>query len=201
MAMYPTVYRLPLHYNTEIGRIITRFAFLESRLRVIAYLLLNLSPKEGRLAVRLGRIGDAISIIQRLLALQSFTTTQNLDKLSTECKKMERFRDRLAHGIWAKHPGAKTPVLQVTSGSYALSQGGESISAKINPQAVAVQITDFRNQLRGIEIALNTIATLGHEIDAQRRASLDKQNAQSTKGPSRRSRRSGQTTTERKRPH
>ena len=76
MATYPVRDKLPISHTTEIGRIITRWAFLEWLLRQIAYLLLDLNPKAGRLAVRDPRAGRLRPEPRVLLARCSSATCQ-----------------------------------------------------------------------------------------------------------------------------
>jgi hypothetical protein len=170
MGAYPTRYRLPVSYTTDIGRVVTRFAYLEAYLRRIVYGLVEVGPKIGRVTIRNPRIEDSFTIIQDVMGLRSFATTIDLALLRTECKKIEKFRDRISHGVWVKHPKSKAPILQVTAGSYSETPGGKSIKARIRPKAQAITPENFKSFLRGIETALALIENLAREIDRQRHA-------------------------------
>ena len=111
MGAYPVRRRLPVKYSTEIGRIITRFAFLESQLRAMTYKLLMVNDKQGRLAVRAPRVVDHITMIQDLAALAKLELKVDWKKLKAFCREAESFRNRLAHGIWLKHSGVKTSLI------------------------------------------------------------------------------------------
>ena len=140
MPTYPVRYRLPVSYSTEIGRIITRWAFLEFRLKETAYMLLGVDPKVGRIAIREPRITDYIDMIQDLMHLKSITATADLKKLRKSLEKIQSFRDKLAHGIWMKHDTTKLPVLQVVKGSYISNPEGKKTKAKIDPLAAIVHL-------------------------------------------------------------
>lgn len=70
MGIYLVRYRLPTKYSTAIGRMITRFAALESALRNLIYALLELDPKMGRVAVRNPRIEESFTMIRDLMGLR-----------------------------------------------------------------------------------------------------------------------------------
>lgn len=167
MATYPVIYRLPTQYSTAIGRHVTRFAALESALRNLIYALLELNPKMGRVAVRNPRIQESFTIIQDLMGLRSFTTTLDVKLLARECKKLEQFRDKIAHGVWVKHSKSDLPVLQVTAGTHPEKPGGKSIKGRIRPAALRVTLEDFSSYTRGVDFAFKAVTQLSRELGKQ----------------------------------
>ncbi len=167
MPEYPIRYRLPVPYSTEIGRIITRWAFLEYRLKETTYMLIDVDPKVGRIAIREPRTTDYIDMIRDLMALKSLTTTVDLKKLRKTLEEIQIFRDKLAHGIWAKHDSTKLPVLQVTKGSYALKPGDQKTKARIEPLALVVRLTDLKAARRNIERTTITINKWNRDLSEQ----------------------------------
>ena len=170
MRTYPVRYRLPTKYSTAIGRMITRFAALEAALRNLIYALLELDPKMGRVAVRNPRIQESFTMIQDLMGLRSFTTTLDIKRLASDCKKLEQFRDKIAHGVWVRHSRSDLPILQVTAGTFPEKPGGKSIKGRIRPGAVNVTLESFRSHTRGVDIAFKADKQLGRELGAQHRA-------------------------------
>ena len=166
MPLYPLRYKLPAAHCTEIGRIITRFAFLESQLSKCIYMLLSLSPKQGRVAVRAGRIEDLLTTIEDLLYISKLEVPTNIKKIKTPLKNLERARDHFAHGVWVKYPGTKTPVLQITSGNSAISPGGASVKRRIEPAPAEVTLEDLKKRVRALDSAVKAVDRLGHQIDA-----------------------------------
>ena len=149
MGTYPVRRKLPVAYSTEIGRIITRFAFLETQLRNITYHLLDISPKQGRVAVRQFRVADQITIIEDLAKLAKIDLKVTWKNLKQPCKEAESYRDRLAHGVWLKHSETETPVLQDFSTAYV--RNGAPRKPKIYPLAVPVQLEHLKNITSNIE--------------------------------------------------
>jgi hypothetical protein len=123
MGVYPSWYRLPQKHCTEIGRIVTRFAALESKVAYCAYTLLNIGKKQGRVAVRTGRIESALTVVQDLLTISKITVGLDIPKMKTAFKELERARDLISHCVWVKHTASKSPVAQMTSGSYSPEEG------------------------------------------------------------------------------
>ena len=168
MGEFPTRYRLPQAHCVEIGRIITRFAALESRMNKCAWVLMRIDPKRGRVAVRLGRMESALSTIEALIQIAGIHVATDISKLKEPFRKLENFRDALSHAVWAKHAGTKEPVMQVTSG---LIPGISRAKAVINPTAGMVTIAVLRKTVKSIDGAVKTIDKLGSEIDAAFRKS------------------------------
>lgn len=96
---------LPVRYLKEIGRVVTIFSCIEHTLRLISYQMLRLTPAEGRLAVRSGRIGDFCKMIQDLMELHSVKVTHNVTALSSDLRNLESMRNWLSHGVWTKRGG------------------------------------------------------------------------------------------------
>ncbi len=170
MRPYPIWYRLPTNYSTAIGRMVSRFAVLESALRNLIYALLELDRKMGRVAVRNPRIKDSFTMIQDLMGLRSFTTTLDIKRLASDCKKLEQFRDKIAHGVWVRHTQSDLPILQVTTGTFPEKQGGKSFKGRIRPAAINVTLESFRSHTRGVDVAFKAVKQLGRELLVQHRA-------------------------------
>ncbi len=167
MGTYPVRRRLPAKYSTEIGRIITRFAFLKSQLRVITYKLLLVSEKQGRLAIRENRVTDDLTMIQDLAVLANVNLKVDWKKLKEYCKEVESYRNRLAHGIWLKRSGTNIPILQDFSTAY--TQGGPDTPKKprLTPLSVPVQLDQLRNIANSIETLSNQILEIERRVNSE----------------------------------
>lgn len=177
VAVFPTRQRLPVAYNTEIGRIITRWAFLEWRLRETTYTLLQVGHKQGRIAIREPRIVDHITMIEDLMRVQAVTTQLDLKAFRSSLRDMESFRDRLAHGVWVKHTDTNTPVLQVVKGSYQDGAVKGPIKARLYPRAVTITLQNLKDLVGGIEQATKAVTMLRREIATQLHTPLHKSRA------------------------
>ena len=163
---YPTRYRLPVSYSTEIGRIITRWAFLEWRLRRVVNLLLDIGPKEGRLAVRAGRIDDYVTMIEELMKLKGITVQTDMAHLHSGLTQLEWNRDLLAHSVWVKHPATKTPMVQVLKGKW-VHPSKPKTKRKVDPQGEPITLQQLRANTKSIAGAILTIHALYEEISRQ----------------------------------
>lgn len=175
MGVYPIRRKLPASYSTEIGRIITRFSYAEHLLRRTTYRLLRLNPKQGRLAVREPRVEEHLTLIHDLAALEGLHLETDWKELKRVTKELEVLRDRLAHGIWIKHPGTKTPVLQVLSGSNINTQQLHR-KPRIDPIAVPLTLAELRRATKAIDTTIDYLSALNRKVvlSMQRVASLDK---------------------------
>ncbi|NQV48702.1 MAG: hypothetical protein HQ504_13105 [Rhodospirillaceae bacterium] len=118
VGVYPARKKLPIAHYTEIGRIITRFAYIEMQLFHITYHVLGVNRKEGRLAVKQFRAGDQAMLIKELANLKGLKLNVDWAYLKKSLQELESYRDRLSHCIWIKHSKTKNPVLQDFSTSY-----------------------------------------------------------------------------------
>lgn len=124
------------------------------------------NPKQGRVAVRLGRIDSSLTAIQDLVTIAKLTVATNIRTMKPDLKFLEDMRDKLAHGLWVKHPAANFPVLQVTSGNYSDSPHVASPKARIDPRAIGVPLNALKMTVKAIDDAVRQIDRLGIEIDA-----------------------------------
>lgn len=139
MGTYPTVFQLPDELAAGVGHVITGFTFVERQLSHLVYDLIGIGPKHGRTVVRGGRIDDAFVIIADLMYLERIGSINfDVAALQSECKALEEFRDKLAHGIWVKHPGASLPVLQVLKGKNLDVPGMKAVKARLEPKPETV---------------------------------------------------------------
>jgi hypothetical protein len=171
MAIYPVRYRLPTAYATEIGRIITRYAFLEHHLRAIAYGLLSVSVKQGRIAVRDPRAADYITMFEDLIALEGLAGL-DIATLKKRLIKLEGNRDLLAHGMWVKHGATRTPVVQGVRGRYNDPVTGERMNAKADPRAWEISIAELKALTRLIDKTIRELTVFAREVSNARRAAL-----------------------------
>jgi len=144
MGKYPVIRKLPAAHCREIGKIITRWAFLEWRLKNTGYLLLNIGPKHGRVAVRELRVCDHLTMIQDLMEINDVSVSGfDFAKFRKLLETVGNHRDRLAHGIWIKHPDHRSPILQLTKSSYLLPTKGKT-KRIIKPEGVSIDLAGLR---------------------------------------------------------
>lgn len=154
MDTYPIRKKLPVAHSTEIGRIITRFAYTEYLLRALTYNLLRVGPKQGRLAVKDLRPAEQITLIEDLSKLVGLKLNADWKELKRILREYHAVRNKLAHGIWVHHSETNVPVLQDLSGAY-VDTGGVHTKPRINPISVPMPIQDLKRLTRNIGITNN----------------------------------------------
>lgn len=161
---FPVRYRLPVAYSTEIGRIITRWAFLEWRLRVVTYILLGVGHNLGRIAVREPRAADYITIIEDICTVRNIKLKADTKTLKKQLAEYKEFRDLLAHGIWIKHPASTLPTIQKATGSYQELPGQKLTKAKMAPKATVIELVELKKFSKLLQTMTGRIEKLRKEI-------------------------------------
>ncbi len=64
-------YAIPEAFETEVGRIIVRWAYFEDLIQLIVWTLMDLDHAYGRLAVREPRLSDKLEMIRDLSQLRT----------------------------------------------------------------------------------------------------------------------------------
>lgn len=96
--VHPITLDLPDSHFISIGKIVAHWTPVERLLQLMAYDLLDIGPKHGRVAVRSPRAEDGLNMIQQLMALEKIEI-QNLDfaALTNVLRGLKNIRD-LASG-------------------------------------------------------------------------------------------------------
>lgn len=149
-AEFSVVKDLPSNLLEGIGQVIVLFSRLEFVLSKIIHDLLGISEKEGRLAVREPRASERVNIIADLLALRNMEVGTDLKKLQTLVENLEKDRNKVAHGIWVKHPKTGELLLRVTKGTWQDGIRGK-VKRIIVPEA--------------FEVSPNYLAQIAEQID------------------------------------
>lgn len=163
---YPVAYKLPAQLATEIGRAITRYAFLEYQLSLIIYVLLRIGKAEGRLAIREPRATDRLELISDLCKIMNIKPRTDISLLTQSVGAAQNQRNLLAHGIWVKD-GQKLLLRDTgVQGSKWKPDQKTSVKKKINPRGVNYTVESARSLVRLIDECCETIEELGQEIDS-----------------------------------
>jgi hypothetical protein len=149
------------------------------RLSEVAYLLLGIGPKEGRLAVREPRTTDRFDMIRDLLELKAIKVETDLVLLRDALESAARQRDQLGHGIWLRDRASGILYLRLTKGSWQPVKGqAGKIKRLVRPEGVEYTASDCR-ELRAIIIeAIEMVRALEYEIEGALRASPKKSQPQ-----------------------
>ncbi len=165
--MLPTLIDLPSDYLVGLGRVVVRWSFVERQLMNIVYLLLGVSKKHGRVAVREPRADECITMIRQLMHLEKVTVHSiDLDRLSKALASIKNTRDTLAHGLWLQGPN-DTVLIQVTGGTWKPDPKSPKIAKRIDPEGMGVTPTDLETLSDQIKQMMQALDVLHREIEAQ----------------------------------
>ena len=154
----------------------TRWAFLEWRLKNVAYRLLGVNPKEGRVAIREPRAEDYLDMLQDLILIKSLKIEFDFKEFKRVINILEGHRNRLAHGVWIKHPSHRSPVLQLTKGKWQPDPTNPKIRAKrvVEPEGVLIRLTELRQFAPLIDAAAKGVEQLEQAVALALEASPQK---------------------------
>lgn len=143
-------YTIPAEFETEVGRIVVRWAYFEDLVQWIVWDLLHLDPPYGRIAAREPRVTDRLTMISELAGLRGIALGAKWKRIETATKALVTSRDQLAHGVWMQGADGFWHVEQ-TKGAHPKEAYQEKISRRVEPAALKVEITGLKNIAAGIE--------------------------------------------------
>lgn len=144
----PVVIDLPPDYSLEIGKITCHWANVEWRLRHIMYLLLDVTPAVGRISLRDAKEPEYLDMIVEVMNLSGMKAKGAVKELRSGLDNWGRWRNRLVHGVWFKHPDTGEFMVQATTGQWDKGKLalGETLSRKILTEAIPIT-TDFLKEI------------------------------------------------------
>jgi hypothetical protein len=143
-------YTIPEPFETEIGRIIVRWAYLEDLIQQIVWGLLDLDPAYGRLAVREPRVSDRLKMIRDLAQLRKIRLFPHWDNFAADAATLSGKRDLVAHGAWIPTPDGNWH-LERTRGLYRPEPFVSKVNRRVEPTAISVTLPALKSISSGIE--------------------------------------------------
>lgn len=156
MRELPVVTDLPMSVFREIGRVVVYHAFLEYAMSRPAYDLLNINPKQGRVAVREPRGHEIFDMVKDLAFIDGIELHKNYQLLQDSLEACKKQRDQLAHGIWLRDPKTDQLFLRLLGGSWQPDPKMRGkIRRRINPQGAEYGLPEIRSTLEMIQAAID----------------------------------------------
>lgn len=159
----------------EIGKIAFQYALFEYRLIRTCYTLLDISNKQGRIALREPRGIDLVDMVADLAELRELKIDFDFAALKTLASDLNSDRDKLAHGVWVYEKPHRRHYLIVTRGSWQPDKRQRgSVKRKIKPEGLHYEVHHLKQtskevtELARISIRLNRLIV--REVRKQRRA-------------------------------
>jgi hypothetical protein len=153
---------LPQALTREIGKIVTRWAFLEYQIQAFIWDLAGVDQRVGRLAMREPRITDRWDVMLDLAALQGVKVdTKQLSSFKTGLNELQSKRDLFAHGVWTKPKGKGRPWHVILArGNHARDVEIPHRNRRISPEGVSVSAEQLRIIADRIETATDSFRRL-----------------------------------------
>lgn len=146
-------YQLPSSLSREIGRILVRFAYFEQYVLDLVWQALKLSETAGRIAVRDPRVTDRLDMLRDIINERGGTLDEELRKsIRQRADLLAARRHMLAHGIWFYHKTLGQWYVQLTRGSWPITeQELVTGSKKTTPEHVLMTVDVLRSTTAEID--------------------------------------------------
>lgn len=144
----PARHDIPSSLAREIGRFIVTWSYIENCVQDAIYRLLELTPAEGRIALRERRITDRLDMLRDLGQLRERTGDYVLlASIRNRCEARARHRHLMAHSIWTKTDSEW--VARLTRGAWDDSSKGALPDAPkgskvVTPESIPVTVENLR---------------------------------------------------------
>jgi hypothetical protein len=158
-------HKVPAWIARDVGRIIIRWAHLEYRLQEIAYLLLNVTEEQGRVAVQERRAVDRIDMIVDLAHLRRIKIDENIVKtIKSSLRVLSSRRDLFAHGLWVRYDDGTWHVI-LMRGNWNGDAEIPHRSRRISPEGIKATVDGFASIRDEIDKRLHDIRKIRELIE------------------------------------
>ena len=180
MQELPSIKKLPARMNQRIGNIIVGFAFYEYVLTRISYELLEINPKQGRIAIRSPRGHELVEMVRDLCDLAGIKIDLDFDAAISLSRYVNTRRDLVAHGVWLQNKSAKKIMLLRTRGSWnPEAKKSGSVKRALHPEGEVHTLQDLKSIEDQIEILIKTSFALKKQVSIELLSLRKKQSSQS----------------------
>lgn len=156
--LLPVAHPLKSSIAASIGRTVTRHSYLEWVQAKIIHKLMEISIKQGRLAVRVPPPGKYGDLVQNLLEFQKITIDFSFNQLGRKLERADRARNALAHSVYIKD-GDKT-YIQLVTGAWEFPQDVLPVKRALVPETPLVNRAFLDKQRKAVEAALKAVLEL-----------------------------------------
>jgi hypothetical protein len=144
---------LPASHCREIGRIITRWAYLESHVQHTLQKLLGLSDQEARLVLREAKLEERLSIIADVAHLYGLKVDETtLLSMKKDIDGPLEKRNLMAHGAWSYDANHQRWAVTQTKGTWEDQDAPKTErKKKINPEGLLTDVDTMRKTVLQID--------------------------------------------------
>jgi len=163
---------LPVSMCRDVGRIMTRWSYIEYVLQSTIYMLCNVGPEVGRLAIREPRIQDRLDLILDLIAFRQL----QVPKLAIEWKDLrsalidgEDLRNVVAHSVWFRSPKHNAWAAHVARGSWPDRKRTDRAkrNKRISPEGQIIHPSTLSGYVKALEGSIMILKNLRSDVEAQ----------------------------------
>ena len=163
----PYCRQLPTDLAAPIGQVMMDWAFFEMRLQELIFLALNISPSQGRLAVKSMPALEMYRLATDLFQLEGIHLPEAHDSRFTE---LARRRNLLAHGVW--FTDGDDYILRDLTGTFLID--GKKVKRKIQPAGVPIRSENIKDLSNGIQRAISDTESIIQDVVTRRSSSAKK---------------------------
>ena len=111
---------------------------------------------------------EYLDMITDLLELRGITLKGERTEIRADLQNWGRWRNRLAHGIWVKHPETGELMVQATTGQWDKGKlaPGEKLSRKVLTEAIPVTVDFLKEVVREIDLLGASLEDFWGTLDA-----------------------------------
>jgi hypothetical protein len=152
MRILPVPKSVPQSIAASIGRTLTRHSYLEFLQLRCLYILLEISIKQARLAVKVPRPHSYVALVESLFEFHRIQIDFPFSKLRGALDKADIARNILAHSVISKD-GNKFRI-QIVRGSWELPEEYESVNRVLLPETPILNRAFLSKQRNDVEDAI-----------------------------------------------
>lgn len=154
----------------EIGRLIVRYAYVESYLQGIVYLLVGCNQGIGRLAIREPRARDRLELIRDLIAAKGLTQPNaDFKALSKAIEDAESMRNLCAHSPWTWSETENAWAVLVARGSWSHIPKSDKAqkNKRLFPEGKIIRQEHLTTYVKGMDGIVCELKSLQAKLQAQ----------------------------------
>ena len=154
----------------SIGRLVVRYAYMESYMQGIVYMLADVDGRVGRLIVREARSTDRLDLILDLVALKELKVPEiDFKQLREAIEDAEDIRNLCAHGVWTFSDEHRAWAVQVARGKWGNVPKYDRArrNKRVYPQGQIVRQPHLDTYNKGLEAIIAKLRQLQSELETQ----------------------------------
>ena len=169
-----TVFVLPENIAALLGHVVSRWANVESLLKIILYNVVGVSDVVGRIAIGTGHAKDQAGKIQELLQAHDLIMDPPLTGLINNLDGLEKRRNTFAHGVWVTDPTTNELQILNISGKWNLPGGLPTVRKRPFPEGKPITDEDLKSLIADLDKVIQGLFSLNEQALVVRQSLRDR---------------------------